>query len=80
MLEDIAALFEVAEKVTLRGFMFAAIVGFIRGWWVPGQIYRKAVETGDKWREIALRVTRLGERHVGIDEKLDRLMADEGGR
>lgn len=78
-MDELSGWFEVAESVTTRGFMLAAIVGFIRGWWVPGYLYRRAIKTGDRWHEIALRMTKLGERHVGLDEALDRMLDDDRG-
>ena len=35
-------------------FMFVAIVGALRGWWVPGYLYRRLQEDYDRLMELAL--------------------------
>ena len=77
--ELISSSLDKADQLGLVGFMFLAFVGLIRGWWVPGHVYRKAIESADHWRAIALRGTTLAERHAGIpvDQQLDQMFGGD---
>ncbi len=80
MPETWAELIAVAESLTTRGFMLIVIVGFIRGWLVPGHTHRQVIEAGEHWRTIALRATRLAGKGAGLplDEQLDELIRTGG--
>ncbi len=81
MAEEWSEILKFAENLTTRGILLLVIVGLIRGWLVPGHIYRQAIAGGEHWRTIALRVTRLAEKGAGlpsVDEQLDELMRRGG--
>ncbi len=41
------------EKLTIIGFLVFALYGAIKGWWVPGYIYRETVIERDKQTRLA---------------------------
>jgi hypothetical protein len=48
--------------------MILAIMGVIRGWWVPGFWYREMVADRDEWKEMALRSINAADKAVTLAE------------
>lgn len=43
-----------------------ALVGVLRGWWVPGKLYKNMEADRDEWKEIALKGIAVGEKAVRL--------------
>lgn len=50
----IGDIFGLADKITSLGLLLLFGVGFARGWWVPGWVYKARDKEVDGWRDIAL--------------------------
>lgn len=43
-----------ADKVTSIGLLLVFVIGFVRGWWVPGWVFKAKEKESDDWRDISL--------------------------
>lgn len=63
---DISSLVQLGGTVGALMFLITAI---LKGWLVPGNIYRRLEKDRDEWKEIALTSIRAAERGVGVAEQ-----------
>ena len=74
----------------VTGLLIAALFGLYKQWWVPGWVYRKAVEEGEQWKAMTLStlqaaadVARAAERHTTFTpeeaEVARRIVREAGG-
>jgi len=45
------------------------VLGVLRGWWVPGTLYRKMEQDRDEWKNVALRALTATEKAVTLVER-----------
>lgn len=51
----------------LVSFLLTTVVAVIRGWWVPGYLYREQGEELARYRDLAFRSISISERLAGKD-------------
>jgi len=56
----------IGERIGLVSFMFLGYVGLVRGWWVPGFVYRDMVSDRDKWQVAEDRQSKINGKLVEI--------------
>lgn len=71
---DPSALRDAGGFFVALALSLTIIEGFRRGWWVPGFVYRREVERGDRMEQLALTTAkaakaRRGERRRESDEQ-----------
>ena len=71
-------LLAIIDKGGAIAALVIILVAIMRGWLVPGHVYRDCISDRDFWREAALTTTNAAERAVGLAERRRRFPERDG--
>lgn len=50
----VAEIWSYIQNGGIAGLLFIALIGVLRGWWVPGYQLREMTKDRDEWKDIAM--------------------------